>query len=262
MGHELMSVESDAPAGAGAGTELPERIAARRVLGARLGHDFGDPELFDQALRHRSWCSVHPGTLSNERLEFLGDAVVGLAVAGMVSRTLPEVDEGVLAALRGHVVSATVLAERALQLGVGEALYLDTGEERSGGRTKRTVLCDAFEALIGAVYLDDGVDAGIAVVEALLGETVEAVCRAGLEQHLDAKSKLQELTQRLVGAAPEYRVYQAGPDHSPEFSAEVVIAETTWGRGQGSSKKAATLAAAHDALGAGVEAALSAQRDA
>src|SRR5271169_3069438 len=137
-------------------------------LGAALGHDFQDPGLLDAALTHRSYCAEHPDTSSNERLEFLGDAVLGLVVTVHIYDEYPELPEGELAKVRASVVNAEVLADLATRVEVGPALALGKGEDASGGRTKSSILADAMEAVIAAVYLDGGWPAAQALVLRLL----------------------------------------------------------------------------------------------
>src|SRR5438132_3015761 len=144
----------------------------RALLRQRLGRRFDDDALFTLALAHRSWCAETPGTESNERLEFLGDAVLGLVVTDYLFRTFPNLAEGELAKVRASVVNAGVLADLAAELGIGPALALGKGEDASGGREKPSILSDAMEAVIGAVYLDGGWSAAAELVMRLLGERI------------------------------------------------------------------------------------------
>lgn len=183
---------------------------------------------------------------SNERLEFLGDAVLGLAVADHVFATRPEMAEGLLAKTRADVVSADSLAEVALGLDVGSALLLGKGEDSSGGRTKPSILADALEALIGAVYVDAGWTPARRLVLSLFGERIAAaVMGPGVDDH---KTRLQELAARDHGSVPRYEVSSSGPDHDRRFTAAAVFEDRTWGRGEGRSKKEAEQAAAASAL--------------
>lgn len=216
--------------------------AALTALADRLGHAFGDPERLERALAHRSWCAETPGHPSNERLEFLGDAVLGLVVTDHVFRSYPLLPEGELAKVRASVVSAAALADVAAELDLGEALLLGKGEDASGGREKPSILADALEAVIGAVYLDAGWEAAAAVVLGLLGERIAAAAAGPGGQ--DYKTRLQELSARSFEDVPSYQVVDEGPDHAKRFFATVVVGGRTRGRGEGRSKKQAEQAAA------------------
>ena len=221
---------------------VAERAAA---LGRRLGHRFAEPGLLLQALSHRSWCGEQEGVPSNERPEFLGDAVLGLVVAEHSYHRFPDFPEGKLAKLRAAVVNARVLAEVAEELGIGEVLLLGKGEEASGGRTKASILADALEAVIGAVYLDAGWAAARPLVLRLLGERIE---RAAAEpDDFDHKSRLQELTVRRGEGTPHYVVQGSGPDHDRHYVAEVFVNGASRGAGEGTSKKDAEQEAARTA---------------
>jgi len=215
-------------------------------LAERLGHTFGDLSLLQHALAHRSWCGEQDGGApSNERLEFLGDAVLGLVVAGFTYDRYPHFPEGKLAKVRSAVVNARVLAQVAAGLGVGEVLLLGRGEEGSGGRTKASILADAFEAILGAVYLDAGWDAAQRLVLRELGAAIE---RAGEEpDDFDHKSRLQEKAVRDGEGTPRYVVVGSGPDHDRAYVAEVYLGGTCWGTGEGRSKKDAEQEAARAA---------------
>ncbi len=208
----------------------------------RLGRQFTDPELLARAMAHRSWCAETSGVESNERLEFLGDAVLGLVVTDHVFRTYPDLPEGHLAQVRAAVVNAGALAEVADQLGLGEYLLLGKGEDASGGREKPSILADAMEAVIGAVYLDGGWAAAATLVMNLLGERI-AEAAAGPGGH-DFKTRLQELAARRFEPLPRYEVHDEGPDHAKRFFAVVTIDGAARGRGEGRSKKQAEQAAA------------------
>jgi ribonuclease III len=216
------------------------------VLAERLGHSFADLSLLQHALAHRSWCGEQEGGApSNERLEFLGDAVLGLVVAGYTFERFPDFAEGKLAKVRSAVVNARVLAQVAGRLEVGEVLLLGRGEEGSGGRSKASILADAFEAILGAVYLDAGWDAARALVLRELGEAIE---RAGEEpDDFDHKSRLQEKAVRDGDGTPRYVVVGSGPDHDRVYLAEVFLGGTMWGTGRGRSKKDAEQEAARAA---------------
>jgi ribonuclease-3 len=220
----------------------PPPADALSELAERLDHAFGDPDLLDRALAHRSWCAETPGHPSNERLEFLGDAVLGLVVTDHVFRSYPDLPEGELAKVRASVVSAAALADVAAELDLGEALLLGKGEDASGGREKPSILADALEAVIGAVYLDRGWDAAAAVVLRLLGDRIAAAAAGPGGQ--DYKTRLQELSARSFEDVPSYLVVDEGPDHAQRFFATVIVGGRARGQGEGRSKKQAEQAAA------------------
>lgn len=193
-------------------------------------------------MAHRSWCAETAGVESNERLEFLGDAVLGLVVTDHVFRTYPDLPEGHLAQVRAAVVNAGALAEVAEELELGRALLLGKGEHASGGREKPSILADAMEAVIGSVYLDGGWDAADALVMGLLGSRI-AEAAAGPGGH-DFKTRLQELAARRYDQLPRYEVVGEGPDHAKHFTAVVHLAGQPAGSGEGRSKKQAEQAAA------------------
>jgi ribonuclease-3 len=215
-------------------------------LAARLGHELANPSLLQQALSHRSWCAEQGGLPSNERLEFLGDAVLGLVVAEYCYRRFAEMPEGELAKVRAAVVNARVLAEVADQLDLGQALLLGKGEEASGGRTKPSILADALEAVIGALYLEVGWTAAEHLILGHLGHRIE---RAAAEpDDFDQKGLLQELTVRQGEGIPRYVVTGTGPDHDRQFEASVFINGIQRGAGVGGTKKDAEQEAARRAL--------------
>jgi ribonuclease-3 len=214
-------------------------------LAERLGHDFADPTLLVEALTHRSWCAEHVGTPSNERLEFLGDAVLGLVVADHLFRVEGALPEGALAMARAAVVSTEALAQVATVLDLGAALRLGKGEDATGGRAKRSILADAMEAVIGAVYVDAGLDAARELVLPLVDERLAgAVAGPGAADH---KTRLQEASARRFGQVPVYDVSGSGPDHDRRFTAVVRIGGEEWGQGSGRTKKEAEQAAAREA---------------
>lgn len=193
-------------------------------------------------MAHRSWCAETPGVKSNERLEFLGDAVLGLVVTDHIFRTYADLPEGELAKVRAAVVNAGALAEVAAKLDLGRALHLGKGEDASGGREKPSILADAMEAVIGAVYLDGGYEAARALIMGLLGERIEQAAAGPGGQ--DFKTRLQELAARRFDQLPQYDVDDEGPDHAKRFFATVRIAGRLFGSGEGRSKKQAEQAAA------------------
>ena len=210
-------------------------------LSARLGYAFTDISLLETAMHHRSWNAENEGGESNERLEFLGDAVLGWVVADIVYTQHSDLPEGKLTDLRKSVVNANALAEVAVELGIGEFLMLGKGEDTAGGREKTSILSDALEAVIGAVYIDAGPQATHDVVSALMVKRiVDAV--GGLDR-LDAKTRLQELASKLE-AHVHYKVEDEGPDHEKMFFATVFVGDRELGYGEGKSKKAAEQIAA------------------
>ena len=216
----------------------------RADLERAIGHVFVDRTHLDSALIHRSHCAENPDARSNERMEFLGDAVLSLAVTDHVYATY-DLPEGDLAKVRAWVVSADVLAEVAADVGVGPALLLGKGEAAAGGREKRSVLADAMEAVIAAVYLDAGWETARDVVLALLGSRIaQGVAGDGGD---DYKTRLQELARREFEQQPRYQVRDEGPDHAKRFFAMVTIGGAVHGHGEGRSKKAAEQAAARNA---------------
>lgn len=204
--------------------------------------------LYRQALTHKS-AETELELPANERLEFLGDAVLALALAEHVYRKYPELAEGELTKLRSVAVSEPILAQIARELGLGRFLLMARGEEQSGARDRNSMLSDAIEAIFAAVYLDRGFQAARSFILRLLGPHVEAIQRQEYEP--DHKTSLQEKIQELHRVAPTYRlVSQAGPDHDRTFVAEARVGKTVLGRGEGKSKKQAEQAAARDALAA------------
>jgi ribonuclease-3 len=197
-------------------------------------------------MAHRSWCAEHPGTLSNERLEFLGDAVLGWVIADLAYRRFTDLPEGALTGVRKGVVNALALAEVAEELELGKFLLLGRGEDAAGGREKPSILSDALEAVIGAVYVDGGPEQAYALVERLIGPRL-AETAAHLD-HLDHKSRLQEQVATEGGPQPEYVTRAEGPDHAKRFYADVVVNGTVIGQGTGRSKKAAEQSAAAAAV--------------
>ncbi len=211
-------------------------------LADRVGHRFADPAVLRRAMAHRSWVAETPGAESNERLEFLGDAVLGWVVADLVYHRFADLPEGALTDLRKSVVNANALAEVAAELDIGAHVLLGKGEDAAGGREKPSILSDAFEAVLGAVYVDGGPRAAYDLVERFVGpRLLDAVDT--LDQ-LDHKSRLQELAVRLGLGAPEYHVTSEGPDHAKRFRAHALVDGRRCGEGDGRSKKTAEQAAA------------------
>lgn len=215
-----------------------------------VGYTFHQPDLLRTALTHRSYLNEHPEeTEDYERLEFLGDAVLDLVVAEHLFHALPDWPEGDLTFLRAALVRAEQLAEYARQLGLGNVLRLGRGMEMSGGRDHTAILADAFEAVVGAIYLDGGLDAVRTwLLDRFIAPTVAATQRSGNARR-DPKSRLQEAVQARYNITPRYAIVgQSGPEHDRRFTAEVRIGDEVWGVGEGRSKQEATLAAAEAAL--------------
>jgi ribonuclease-3 len=214
-------------------------------LQAALGWTFADESLLELALTHRSYCAEHGLDDSNERLEFLGDSVLGFVVTSFAYHEYPSLPEGELAKLRAVVVSSETLARLARDLELGAALRLGKGEDASGGRAKPSILADAMEAVIAAVYLDGGLEAARAVVLGAFEATIRE--QAAGPGGGDYKTRLQELAAQLVDQLPRYHVRHEGPDHSKQFFASVLLRGRTYGTGEGRSKKAAEQDAARQA---------------
>jgi ribonuclease-3 len=206
------------------------------------------PGLLERALTHRSYAYENGGLPTNERLEFLGDAVLGLIVTDTLYCKHPDLPEGQLAKLRAAVVQMRSLARVARDLKLGNYVQLGRGEEGTGGRDKPSILADTLEAVIGAVYLDRGLDAASDLVHRLFDTVIANSAQLGAG--LDWKTSLQELTASELLGVPEYRVEESGPDHQKQFRATVRVAGQTYGSGQGKSKKEAEQQAAEAAYNA------------
>lgn len=225
-----------------------QAAAGLETLQQALGHRFGDPRLLGRALTHPSYVNEHPRDRAgdNQRLEFLGDAVLDFVAGAWVYHRYPDFDEGPMTRLRAALVRTETLAQMAREIGIGEALRLGHGEEEAGGRERDAILCDAFEAVVGALYVDGGLAAVRSFVEPLVGPVAQAVLRA--ETDWDYKSRLQEWSQAEMGVTPHYRIVsEKGPDHAKTFVAEVLLKRKVAGRGTGRSKQAAEQAAAEEA---------------
>ncbi len=214
------------------------------LLEAALGTGI-DAALLEQALTHRSYAYEHGGLPTNERLEFLGDAVLGLVVTDALYRRHPDLSEGSLAKLRASVVNARALAGVARSLQLGRWLRLGRGEQVTGGRDKTSILADTMEAVIGAVFLDRGMPGATAMVRALFDPLMSAASQDGAE--LDWKTALQEITAARGLGVPDYRLTGSGPDHARSFTADVLVAGQVRGSGAGGSKKQAEQQAAEQA---------------
>jgi len=217
-------------------------------LRTQLGDPVLDAELLAHALTHRSYAYENGGLPTNERLEFLGDSVLGVVVTEALYRTHPDLSEGRLAKLRAAVVNARALAQVARTIGLGEHIKLGRGEEATGGRDKASILSDTVEAVIGAVYLSGGFVAASQVVHRLFDPLMEAA--AALGAGLDWKTSLQELAAEHDLGVPVYVIEDSGPDHEKTFTARVRVGEELHGHGTGRSKKEAEQQAAETAYGA------------
>ncbi|MCE2470538.1 MAG: ribonuclease III [Anaerolineae bacterium] len=229
---------------------MDESANAISSFEAILGISFKDPELLKQALTHSSFVNEYEGKAAvrdNERLEFLGDAVIDIVVADMLYRRFPDASEGQLTQLRAALVRTESLAQIGTRFRLGEFLRIGRGEELSGGRQRLTILCQGFEAVVGAIFVDRGLDAVVEFVSPpmlkLLDETISN------RLHIDARSELQELTQGRLNTVPTYEVVgAAGPEHDKEFRVEVALGDSVIASGSGGSKRSAAQAAASAAL--------------
>jgi len=230
---------SQSPDGDSTSQRPVERLAAHllKVVDERI-----DEALLLRALMHRSYAYENGGLPNNERLEFLGDSVLGLVVTDSLYAAHPDLAEGQLAKLRAAVVNMRALAEVARTLSLGDYIFLGHGEESTGGRDKASILADTMEAVIGAVYLSVGLAAATTFVHHLLDPLMKST--AGLGAGLDWKTSLQELTASGSLGVPEYRVTEEGPDHDKTFHAESVVGSEVLGSGTGHSKKEAEQKAA------------------
>jgi ribonuclease-3 len=210
----------------------PDPVVINAALGVELG-----PELVVLALTHRSYAYENGGLPTNERLEFLGDSVLGVIITDSLYRTHPTLPEGRLAKLRASIVNMHALAGVGRGIGLGEQLRLGRGEELTGGRDKASIVADAVEAVIGAVYLEHGLDTARAVVNRLFADLLDAAPQLGAG--LDWKTSLQELSASRSLGVPEYRVTEEGPDHAKVFAAEVLLGGAPRGGGSGRTKKEA-----------------------
>jgi ribonuclease-3 len=227
-------------------TRVGQRAELEEALGVTL-----DPELFERALTHRSYAYENGGLPTNERLEFLGDSVLGIVVTTALYHAHPDLAEGRLAKLRASVVNSRALADVARGLGsagLGPHLLLGRGEETTGGRDKESILADTLEALLGAVYLQYGLDVAERVVLRLFDPVMAQAARLGAG--LDWKTSLQELTANRGLGVPDYHIDQTGPDHAKTFTAWAVVAGQRHGGVTGKTKKEAEQRAAEAAFAA------------
>ncbi|MFC5679208.1 ribonuclease III [Aeromicrobium endophyticum] len=232
--HQVRSVRSSRRAPPGPLISAsPHAEELREVLGVQ---DL-DPQLLQHALTHRSFAYENGGVPNNERLEFLGDSVLGLVVTDTLFTTHPELPEGQLAKLRAAVVSAKALAEVARTLGIGEHVRLGRGEESTGGRDKASILSDTVEAILGAIYVQFGIERAAEVIHRVFDPVIAVAAELGAG--LDWKTSLQEIAANNGLGVPHYVLVGTGPDHDKSFTAEVVVGERTYPGGHGRSKKEA-----------------------
>ncbi len=229
---------------------MNESVNASSDFEAILGISFNDPELLTQALTHTSFANEYEGKAAvrdNERLEFLGDAVIDVVVADMLFRRFPDASEGQLTQLRAALVRTESLAQIGTRFRLGEFLRIGRGEELSGGRQRLTILCQGFEAVVGAIFVDRGLDAVVEIVSPPMLELLDETISNRL--HIDARSELQELTQGRLNTVPSFEVVsEAGPEHDKEFRVEVELCGSVIASGSGRSKRSAAQAAARVAL--------------
>ena len=219
------------------------------ALEEKLGTTFNDYSLLSRALTHRSYLNENPdiALADNERLEFLGDAVLDFIVGAYLYHRFPEMDEGELTSLRAALVRAKTLADFARQLELGQYLQLGYGEAENGGRERIPILCATFEAVIGAMYLDQGLQYVERLVERLVGPALVTIMASSL--HKDAKSEFQVWAQARYNITPHYEVIDSsGPDHAKVFTVQVKLHQEIWGQGSGRSKQRAAQVAAAEAL--------------
>ncbi len=215
----------------------------------RIRYQFTEPNRLKEALTHSSYANEHreKGLVCNERLEFLGDSVLSIVISDYIYRRFLDLDEGDLTKIRASIVCEDSLAIAAKKIDLGRALYLGKGEEHTGGRKRKSILADAFEAVIGAIYLDGGIEEA----RKFIRETLASIIEDGIQGRLnrDYKTEFQEYAQRNGEVAIRYEIIdQTGPDHCKEFEAAVFVDENLCGQGIGSSKKEAEQEAAQDAL--------------
>ncbi|MCA1831335.1 MAG: ribonuclease III [Actinobacteria bacterium] len=229
-------------------TKLRGRSLGRRAsaLERRVGVRFRDKDLLKLALTHRSYAYEQGGLPTNERLEFLGDAVLGIVITESIYNEFPTLPEGSLAKMRAALVNMIVLADVAREIGLGESILLGRGEEMTGGRDKSSILADAFEALLGAYFLDRGIKAAQKMILDIFMPRIRGQVEGGTT--IDYKTSLQEMAAAQLGSLPDYQISEAGPDHAKRFNATVYLRGTAFGTGEGRSKKEAEQAAAKIAV--------------
>lgn len=215
------------------------------ALSSRLGVEI-EPQLLELALTHRSYSYENGNSPNNERLEFLGDSVLGFVVTAHIHDLLVELPEGELTKVKNAVVSARALAGVASKLGLGDFLRLGKGEDQTGGRTKLNLLADTFEAILGAVYVSKGLDEARGLVERFVFPLLQDT--DALRENSDPKTTLQEKVQERGNSAPVYETSFEGPDHDKDFHAKVLVDAKVIGEGSGKSRKGAETEAAINAL--------------
>ncbi|MBC7256632.1 MAG: ribonuclease III [Chloroflexi bacterium] len=227
---------------------MDERKEGLNALAQRLHVSFGNWAILEEALTHSSFVNENPesGAKDNQRLEFLGDALLGFAVGDWLFRHYPEAQEGELTSLRAWIVCTESLAGIAREFALGDYLRLGHGEAASGGAERPANLCAAFEAVVGAIYLDRGLEEAVRWVHRLLDRRAQEI--EAQRWRKNAKSLLQEYTQAVLHITPSYRIVrEEGPDHAKVFTAQVLVGDEVWGEGTGPSKQAAQQAAAEAA---------------
>ena len=220
-----------------------------RPIEKNLNITFSDYSLLDRALTHSSFLNENPQSVleDNERLEFLGDAILDFIVGAYLYNRFPEMKEGELTSLRAALVRSSTLADFSRQLEIGSYLHLGFGEEENGGRERTPLLCAAFEAVIGAIYLDQGLEEVKILVEQLIAPKLADIREKSL--HKDAKSEFQVWSQAKYNITPHYEVIdESGPDHAKTFTVRVMVGEEDWGTGSGTSKQGAAQTAARNAM--------------
>jgi ribonuclease-3 len=225
-------------------------IEAASAFQQQLGYTFRDIALLERALTHKSFSNENREVRApnNERLEFLGDAVLGFVVGEVIYRSFPDLQEGALSKIKAHLVSANMLGAKARALGIGRFLRMGAGEARSGGAEKLSLLADAFEAVIAAIYLDGGLPAAQTFLRTVFGPEISGIDIGDLSFH-DYKTTLQETAQSLGLPLPDYRVVEeSGPDHEKAFVVELLWDGDAFSRGSGPSKREAQRKAAKEAL--------------
>ena len=228
--------------------DIAVKVPSTISLKERLGIPFRDDRLLEAALVHRSALNERKDRVeSNDRLEFLGDAVLGMVITEELYRANPSLPEGSLTQLRARMIRWDTLAGAARRISLGEFLVLGRGEEKSEGRMRASNLAGALEAVIGACFLDGGIDLARQLIMKLLKEDLASAASGGIS--IDSKSRLQQVSQTRWGRTPEYRLVTSdGPDHNRTFTVDVIVSDRQLGRGQGSNKKQAELEAARQAL--------------
>lgn len=217
------------------------------ALEESIGVKFKNLDLLNGAFVHRSFLNESQNAISNERMEFLGDAVLELVTTEYLFKNYPQYDEGMLTSLRSALVRGLNLAEIAVKLDLGQYLTLSKGEENSGGRTKPYILANTFEALIGAIYLDQGIEISEKFIHKFVLTTLEQIIAEGL--YLDAKTFFQEKSQEILGVTPKYElISEEGPDHEKIFVMRAMIAGEEVGTGSGKNKQEAEEASARNAI--------------